>query len=132
MESKKFNKEAYKEIVKIVKFRFYEQLKNTGISIEGILEATDMVSKKEFYILILSDQETKHHIRFRESKSLLIQLVKIFEMRLKVLKMEENELLTINDTEAYGEDRYFDETEQIACALTSIPSLLEIFTKNLK
>lgn len=130
MELYDFNTDAYNKIVELFKFRFYKQIKDTGIVFNEILEAENLVTNQRFFILLCYDQETTHLIRFKELKVLILMLTKIAKSRLKKLNTKESELLRINDTEEYGENRYFNDTEMVAIGICSIKELLIHFEKN--
>jgi len=124
-----FNIEAYNKIVEIFKIRFYKEIKDTGIVFEEILLADNLVTKTKFYILICNDQETTHYIRFRDAKSLLLQLIQIAQKRLKRLEAKEFELIKIKNVETYGETQYFNDTEMTAIGISSIKLFLHHIEK---
>ncbi len=132
MELYDFNKDAYNKVVELVKFRFYKQIKDTGIVFKEILLSKNLVTKNEFYILVCNDQENNHYIRFKNSKVLFIRLKQIAEKRLNKLELFEKKLLEINDTESYGESRYFNDTEMTAIGISTIKDLLNHFDNKLK
>lgn len=125
-----FNTRAYNKIVELFKFRFYKQIKDTGIVFKEILSAENLVTGQKFFILMVHDQEKMHSISFVQLKVLILRLTKIAKIRLEKLQLQELELLRINDTEAYGEDNYFNDTEMTAIAICSIQELLNHFEKN--
>lgn len=127
MDMFNFHKEPYNEVVKIIKFKFLSQIRNTGIIFNEILSANNLVTNSKFYILVCNDQDKIHYIRFKEIKVLLINLIQIAEKRLKKLSLFESELLKINDTESYGESKYFNDTEITAISISSIEELLKHF-----
>lgn len=130
MEFYDFNNEAYHIVAGIVKFNFYNKIKNTGIVFEEILEATNLVTDVKFYILRCNVQENIHLIRFKDGRTLMSQLIAIAQIRLEKLKQEEKELMKINDTELYGENRYYNDTEMNALGLSSLTGLLKHFENN--
>ncbi|CAM1362197.1 hypothetical protein TOREUM_20669 [Tenacibaculum litoreum] len=132
MELYNFNNDAYHEIIKIIKFSFFKQIKNTGIVFEEVLSAKNLATEKQFYILVCNDQEKRHYIRFREIKGLLLNLNQIAKKRLEKLKLFENELVKINNTEEYGESLYFNDIEMTAIGISKIKELLVHFDKRLK
>ena len=132
MELYDFNKDAYNKVVELFKFRFYKQIKDTGIVFKEILLSKNLVTKAEFYILICDDQENNHYIRFKDSKLLFIRLRQIAEKRLKKLERFEKELMKLNDTESYGESNYFNDTEMTAIGISTIKELLKHFDNKLK
>lgn len=132
MEIYNFNTDAYNQIVKIVKFRFLKQIKNTGIVFEKILSASNLIREKEFYILVCNDQDKIHYVRFKEIKGLILNLNQIAKKRLAKLKLFEMELLKINNTEEYGEPQYFNDIEMTAIGISSIQELLLHFDKKLR
>lgn len=127
-----FNMHVYNAVVKIVKFRFYKQIENSGIVFNEILFAENLVVHSKFYIHICEDQEKTHYIRFKDSKVLLIQLIQIAKKRLQKLELFESELMKVNDSVAYGENNYFNDTEVTAMGIYSIKSLLVLFEERIK
>lgn len=132
MELYNFNHDAYNEVVKIVGFRFYNQIKNTGIVFNEILFVNNLVTNKNFYLLICDDQEETHYIRFKELKVMLEILTEIAKKRLIKLRKLETTLLKVNNTEVYGESLYFNDTEMTAIGISSIGELLNHFEKKIK
>lgn len=124
-----FDKDVYNHIVKLVGFRFYKQIKYTGIVFKELLFSKNLVSGKEFYILVCTVDRSKYYLRFVENNTnyLIKQLVSIAERRLEFLTAEEARLMKINDTEAYGENLYFEETELTAAGISSLKDLLKLF-----
>lgn len=61
---------------------------------------------------------------------MILLLSKIAKDRLENLKYKEKELLKINNTEEYGESKYFTDTEMTAIGISSIEELLDHFEKN--
>lgn len=129
MELYDFDRDAYNKIVEIVKFRFYKEIKDTGIVFKEILSSENLVSKAKFYILVYEDSGDTNYLRFKDSKSFLVQLTHIARQRLKRLEFEEKRLLKVNDTEAYGESQYFNDTEMNAIGISSLKDLLIHFDK---
>jgi len=125
-----FSSVAYDKLVELFKFRFYKQIKDTGIVFKELLEAKNLETNKRFYILICDDQEKIHSIRFKNLKVLIIVLTEMAKNRLQRLEVLEKELLQVNDTETYGESRYFNDTEMTATGISSIKELLKHFEKN--
>lgn len=54
MEFYDFNKDVYNRIVKIVKFRFYREIKDTGIVLNEILLAENLVTNISFIFLYVT------------------------------------------------------------------------------
>jgi phosphoribosylamine-glycine ligase len=129
MELYNFNSDVYNKIVEIVKFRFYKEIKDTGIVFNEILLAENLVTNSKFYVLECNDQDTIQYLRFKDSKLFLIYLIQIAQKRLKRLEAKESELLKVNDTESYGEARYFNDTEMTAIGISSIKILLQHLEK---
>lgn len=127
MELYDFNSDVYNRIVKIVKFRFYKEIKDTGIVFTELLFAENLVTNASYYVLICDDQETTHIIRFNDSSSLLFQLICIAKKRLQKLEHKEFALMRVNNTEAYGEAQYYNDTEMTAIGIYSIKNLLKYF-----
>lgn len=127
-----FNHDVYNATIKIVGFRFYRQIKDTGIVFQELLEARDVLKGNTFHILVCFDQEQTHYIRFNHPKVLMFQLREIAEKRLRRLISFEAELMKINDAEAYGENRYHHDTEMTAIGISSIHELLKHFETILK
>lgn len=130
MELYDFNTDAYNKIVELFKFRFYKQIKDTGIVFKEILSAKNLVTEQKFFILLCYDQEKIHSIRFKQLKVLILMLTKIAKNRFEKLKVKELELKQINNTEKYGEDKYFNDIEMTAIGICSIKELLNHFEKN--
>ncbi len=126
-----FNIDTYNEVLKIVKFRFYEKIKNTGIVFKELLEAKNLVTNDKFYILVCDDQEIIHYVRFKETLSLLHQLNSITKKRLERLICLEDKLLSINNIEDYGEGKYFNSTEMTAMGISSIKEFLIFLNKKI-
>ncbi len=120
-----FNSDVYNKIVEIVKFRFYKEIKDTGIVFNEILLAENMLTNSRFYILECNDQETIQYLRFKDSKLFLVYLIQIAQTRLKRLEAKESELIKVNNTESYGESRYYNDTEMTAIGISSIKNLLQ-------
>ncbi|HAB53810.1 MAG TPA: hypothetical protein DCE80_16810 [Ignavibacteriales bacterium] len=127
MELYDFNRDVYNKVVEIVKFRFFKEIKDTGIVFQELLFSENLITNAKFYILICNDQATTHYVRFKEPKGLLIQLMQLAKERLKRLELEESRLLKVNDTETYGESQYFNDTEMTAIGISSIKDLLKHF-----
>ncbi len=132
MEFYNFNTDAYNEVVKIFGFRFYKQIKNTGIVFNEILSANNLATNNNFYLLICNDQEEFHYVRFKELETLLIKLTEIAKKRLNKLKRLESTLMEVNNTEAYEENKYYNDTEMSALGISSIEELLSHFENKIK
>ncbi|WP_271785323.1 hypothetical protein [Aquimarina algiphila] len=124
-----FNRDTYNKIVEIVKFRFYKEIKDTGIVFKEVLSSENLVTNAKFYILVYEDTGKTNYLRFKDSKSFLIQLIHIAGQRLKRLEIEEKALLKVNDVESYGESQYFNDTEMNAIGISSLKELLIHFDK---
>jgi hypothetical protein len=129
MELYDFNRDAYNKIVEIVKFRFYKEIKDTGIVFKEILSSENLVTNAKFYVLVYEDTGKTNYLRFKDSKAFLVQLSHIARQRLKRLELEEKALLKVNNTESYGESQYFNDTEMNAIGISSIKDLLMHFDK---
>lgn len=131
MDLYNMNMEAYNRLVEIFGFRFYRQLKDTGIIIRELLRANNLVTGDSFYILVCFDQEQTFHIRFVEIKTLVSELQKIAKNRLQKIRFKEHELIGIQDVESYGVTDYFNDTEEVAINIAALKKLLAHFEMQL-
>lgn len=119
-----FNNKTYNKIVEIVKFRFYKQIKESGIVFKEILFSKNLITEKEFYILVYEEDKKEKNLRFKDSKSFLIQLIQIAKKRLTKLEIEKRVLLNVECPETYGSNQYFIDTDLNAAGIASLKELL--------
>ncbi|RKD92389.1 uncharacterized protein DUF1104 [Mangrovibacterium diazotrophicum] len=127
-----FNKDVYNKVVRIVKFQFYKEIKNTGIVFKEIISAKNLVDNTSFYILRYEIDSRTKQLRFKDTKSFVKQLKDVAKQRLKKLEQEESILMRITDTESYGESKYFNDTEMNAINLSSTIALFTLLNNTTK
>lgn len=124
MDIYNFDSKTYNKIVEIVKFRFYKQIKESGIIFKEILFSKNLITEKEFYILVYEEDKKEKNLRFKNSKSFLIQLIQIAQKRLAKLEIEKKILLNVEYSETYGPNQYFIDTEINGAGIASLRELL--------
>lgn len=120
---------VYKHLVSVVGFRFFKQIKDTGIVLKRAYKSEDVVNNRLFTLLEFEEDNELKWMKIANKKQFIFNLKRIAIDRLERVQFEERELLKINNTEDYGEDRYFSQTEMAAINISALKDLLSLLDK---
>ena len=123
---------VYKHLVSIVGFIFFKQIKDSGIVLKSIFKGEDIASNKLITLLEYEEDDELKWIKICNKHQFIFNIKKVAKARFERIKWEEQKLLKINNTEEYGESRYFNETEMAAINLGALEDLLVLLEDQLK
>lgn len=116
------NKEStYTILSKIVKLKFYSQLKDSGIELERIYRMTNLETGKENYLLVVNDKE----IRFVTSYDFVVHFSNLLMANIKYYNARYEELTSITINEFTDDVAIEMEYKRIDCYRIKQLELLE-------
>lgn len=83
-----YGKEVYEELSKLVGIKFKAQIKDSGIELKKLLSIKDLITKENYYYLILDETS----IKFKSCEDFIETFISYLDRNLKSLELRFNNL----------------------------------------
>ncbi len=104
-----YGETIYEILSKIVGLKFKSQIKNSGIEFKKIFKITDLETNKDFYSLIINQEQ----INFKDKTEFLNKFAILLEENMKEFDKRFEELQKISNNRWIDENQIFMEHEEI-------------------